>query len=316
MMKLGVIACAGTICLLAAVTLADSRNRPNIILCETSGNTAGEALAKEITNKVATETVDCATTMEKRQNSVFVAHGISSARGLLSNIALGSEQKIIAGLYKTEYQRLAADYPFAINVTAIANDPSPRSQLILAKSLFPISPRLLLLFSAKSLPIRNEYLQHAEALGVEIVEAEVKQEADALRHIAAKLDVDAVLAIPDQSIYNKFTLPILLRSSYEANIPLLGFSSQFVRVGALATTYTSVEALADRVLANVNHWSVARLAANDASSDITSSLISDQSGVEASVCVNRSVSNSLSIVVPKTASLEQHINHMRELKRD
>ena len=316
MMKVGGIICTGVICLLSAVAFAQPNSSANVILCEGSGNAGEEALAKEIERHVETDTVDCAATMDKRQNSVFVAHGLSTARDLLSNIMLANEPKVIVGLYKIEYQRLVADYPFVNNVTAIANDPAPTSQLALAKSLFPLKPRLLLLFSAKSLLIRDDYLQQAEALGIEIVAAEVKKEPDALRQIAENLDVDAVLAIPDQSIYNKFTLPILLRTSYELNVPMLGFSTQFVRVGALATTYVTIEALADRVLACISHWNVARLVANSTTSDIASPLISDQSGVDASVRVNRSVSNSLSIVVPKTTILEQHINRRRVLDSD
>lgn len=311
----GVI-CASVICLLSAVTFAEPDRGANVILCEGSGSADGKALAQEIESRAVTETVDCAATMEKHQNAVFVAHGISSATKLLSNIMLANEPKVVAGLYNIEYQRLMADYPFVKNVTAVANDPSPVSQLALAKSLFPLKPRLLLLFSAKSLLIRDEYLRQAEALDIEIVAAQVKEEPDALRQITENLDVDAVLAIPDQSIYNKFTLPILLRTSYASNVPLLGFSPQFVRVGALATTYFTTDALAARVVARANQWKVSRLAANATTSDIAAPLIFDRSGVGAAVRVNRNVGKSLSIVVPKTAILEQQINRMRVLDDD
>ncbi len=54
-------------------------------------------------------------------------------------------------------------------------------------------------------------------------------------------DSDAILAIPDKSVYNRQTLYRLLLASYRRGIPVIAFSHAFVKSGALAAVHATPE---------------------------------------------------------------------------
>ena len=56
--------------------------------------------------------------------------------------------------------------------------------------------------------------------------------------------IDVFLAIPDTGIHNKSTVSNILLSNYRKRIPLIGFSSAYVKAGALAAVYSSPEDIA------------------------------------------------------------------------
>ncbi|MDH5518598.1 MAG: hypothetical protein OEY36_12395 [Gammaproteobacteria bacterium] len=51
---------------------------------------------------------------------------------------------------------------------------------------------------------------------------------------------DILLAIPDNSIYNKRSIKGILLTTYRKKIPVLGYSKAYVRAGALAAVFSSV----------------------------------------------------------------------------
>jgi ABC-type uncharacterized transport system substrate-binding protein len=59
--------------------------------------------------------------------------------------------------------------------------------------------------------------------------------------------VDILLATPDTNIHNKSTVSNILLSSYRKRVPLIGFSSAYVKAGALAAVYSSPENIAHQV---------------------------------------------------------------------
>ncbi|MET0051640.1 MAG: ABC transporter substrate binding protein [Candidatus Thiodiazotropha sp.] len=64
-------------------------------------------------------------------------------------------------------------------------------------------------------------------------------------------DIDIFLALPDSNIHNKTTVSYILLSTYRKRIPLIGFSSAYVKAGALAAVYSSPQDIADQVRDNV-----------------------------------------------------------------
>jgi ABC-type uncharacterized transport system substrate-binding protein len=57
-------------------------------------------------------------------------------------------------------------------------------------------------------------------------------------------EIDIILALPDANIHNKSTVSYILLSSYRKRIPLIGFSSAYVKAGALAAVYSSPQDIA------------------------------------------------------------------------
>ncbi len=64
-------------------------------------------------------------------------------------------------------------------------------------------------------------------------------------------DIDIFLALPDSNIHNKTTVSYILLSTYRKRIPLIGFSSAYVKAGALAAVYSSPQDIADQVRDNI-----------------------------------------------------------------
>ncbi|MET0065845.1 MAG: ABC transporter substrate binding protein [Candidatus Thiodiazotropha sp.] len=64
-------------------------------------------------------------------------------------------------------------------------------------------------------------------------------------------DIDIFLALPESNIHNKTTVSYILLSTYRKRIPLIGFSSAYVKAGALAAVYSSPQDIADQVRDNV-----------------------------------------------------------------
>ncbi|MCU7906702.1 MAG: hypothetical protein KZQ76_12820 [Candidatus Thiodiazotropha sp. (ex Epidulcina cf. delphinae)] len=60
-------------------------------------------------------------------------------------------------------------------------------------------------------------------------------------------DIDILLAVPDTNIHNRSTVSNILLSAYRKRIPLIGFSSAYVKAGALAGVYSSPEDIALQV---------------------------------------------------------------------
>lgn len=67
----------------------------------------------------------------------------------------------------------------------------------------------------------------------------------ALNNLLEKIDI--FLATPDTNIHNKATVSNILLSNYRKRIPLIGFSSAYVKAGALAAIYSSPENIAHQV---------------------------------------------------------------------
>lgn len=58
---------------------------------------------------------------------------------------------------------------------------------------------------------------------------------------------DALLAVPDATIYNRTNIASILLTSYRAKVPLFGFSPSYVKAGALAAVYSQPGQIAQQV---------------------------------------------------------------------
>lgn len=292
---------------------ADDVKEATVALCGRDSSAEHAALERMLKTHYRVEHAECGDAQQPSERT-YIAEGLAHATNLLSNLSLNSSPKVILGLYQSEYDTLIAQYPAAGNVVGIPRDPNPRSQLALAKTLFPSNPRLLLLYSKNSRKLRDEYRQYAAAIGVEIVEGKVDSEADALKIIKDSAAIDAILAIPDQTIYNRYTLPILLRTSYAFNLPMLGFSSQMVKIGSLATTYVETDAFHERVIASIQQWDVT--VASTQHWSVSQNLNTARQSGTASISLNRSVAESLNMIISDNGTLTRKVNNMEESKRD
>ena len=88
----------------------------------------------------------------------------------------------------------------------------------------------------------------AESAGFELKTGVVSSEnevGESLSHLLN--DIDVLLALPDARIHNSHTISHILTASYRNSIPVIGFSSAYVKAGATAAVFTSLDDIAMQV---------------------------------------------------------------------
>ena len=71
---------------------------------------------------------------------------------------------------------------------------------------------------------------------------------------------EVLLALPDQSVFNRASLQAILLTTYRSDVPVLGFSRAYVNAGALAAVHSSARQIGEQAgewiaaLANADRW--------------------------------------------------------------
>ncbi len=173
------------------------------------------------------------------------------------------------------------------NFSAIVLDQPYWRQLLLIKTILPETKKVGVLLGSTS----SEYLEilreEAVELGLSLMHENVSNDADLIPKLKKLLDSsDAMLVIPDRSIYSRETAESLLLTSYRHQKPMFGYSQSYVKAGALASVYSSVKQLAKQA-AEIAIKSQAAL----------NQLPSPQIPKYFSVKVNQQVAHSLNIAI-------------------
>jgi ABC-type uncharacterized transport system substrate-binding protein len=172
----------------------------------------------------------------------------------------------------------------ASNVTAIYAEASPEAQMQLAQRLFKRETRIAVLYSSKTAYLLGPLRQAASQANLRVEFIAVDEEG-INRALNQAGDAAAILAIPDDTIYNSQNIRTILLSTYQRGQPVLGFSTSLVKAGALGTTYSTVEDMVTQVAEQIHDY-----AANGRTP-------SPQYPRYFSVLINDSVSRSLNVVV-------------------
>ncbi len=118
----------------------------------------------------------------------------------------------------------------------------------LIRATIPRAARIGLLIHESDVDKISTIAESADAHNLTIRTSIVRSERDvgeALSHILS--DIDVLLALPDSRIHNSHTISHILTTAYRNNIPLVGFSSAYVKAGAASAVYTSPEDIARQV---------------------------------------------------------------------
>lgn len=154
---------------------------------------------------------------------------------------------------ETSAPMLAAMVPSSIELSgkrarnrlfsALYLDQPWRRQVKFLRTVFPERSRIGVLYSADS--------------HLEVLRAELNRQGGVLIPRALRgreslfVDMDellseseVLLAVPDSVVYNSNTIRNILLSSYRRGIPMVGFSSSYVKAGALCAIFSTPEQLA------------------------------------------------------------------------
>ncbi len=111
---------------------------------------------------------------------------------------------------------------------------------------------------------------------------------------------DVLLAVPDSAIYNRNNIATILLTSYRAKVPLFGFSSAYVKAGALAAVYSQPVHIAQQVAEIIQNLSA------------SGTLPAPQAPRYFSVGVNPQVKLSLELTMDDEAQLLQKLKLLPE----
>jgi len=131
----------------------------------------------------------------------------------------------------------------APNMTGILLEVPMDRQLAVMRSVLPHLKRLGVLYDpAKTSALVGEARRQAKALSLEIHAQTISSAKDVPSAIRALLpQVDAFWLIPDSTVLTEDSLKFLLGAALEQNVPVIGFSSDFVRSGALLSLSVSYQ---------------------------------------------------------------------------
>ncbi len=118
----------------------------------------------------------------------------------------------------------------------------------LIKLTIPRAGRIGVLIHESNLNEANELEKIASANNIALKTAIVGRERNVGEALSLLLDnIDVLLALPDARIHNSKTISHILTTAYRNNIPVIGFSSAYVKAGATAAVYTSPENIAHQL---------------------------------------------------------------------
>ncbi|MEW8026880.1 MAG: ABC transporter substrate binding protein [Candidatus Thiodiazotropha sp.] len=131
------------------------------------------------------------------------------------------------------------------------DQPLHRSMLLI-RALSDSFRNVGVVISSSDEPAEKTLMQSASELEMNIKIEKI----DDARQIGTSLNrllynVDILLAVPDTKIHNKSTVSNILISAYRKRIPLIGFSSAYVKAGAFAAVYSAPEDIAFHVRDNI-----------------------------------------------------------------
>jgi len=145
--------------------------------------------------------------------------------------------------------------------SAIFLDQPFERQLDLLRLLLPKASRVGTLAGPNSSRRIAELQRLSAQRGLQLTIEPVKSGDNPVAALARLLDrSEVLLALPDQSIFNRASLQAILLTTYRSDVPVLGFSRAYVNAGAFAAVHSSARQIGEQAgewiaaLANADHW--------------------------------------------------------------
>lgn len=176
---------------------------------------------------------------------ILITFGTKAAS---DRIAKAFTHDIILAMIPRQGRLATGDHLASEKVTKIYIDQPYARYFSLIKAVLPRAMRIGVLLHAADAH-RIEALQDAAnsaglMLKTGLVESS-NEIGESLSHLLG--GIDTLLALPDSRIHNSKTISNILTTSYRNHIPVIAFSSAYVKAGATAAVYTSLADIADQV---------------------------------------------------------------------
>lgn len=193
---------------------------------------------------------------------LIVTVGVAALDGTLERLAARdagwSQVPVLAILVPQAVFEARRAHPAASGRSfgAVVLDQPLGRQLALIKRALPDRVRVGVVPGAQTRALLPQLEREARSRGLQLVKGpEVRAPEDiypALREVLVEADV--VLALPDPAIYNANTLQNILLATYRARVPLVAFSSAYVKAGALLALYSTPAQVARTAVDVLRQW--------------------------------------------------------------
>jgi ABC-type uncharacterized transport system substrate-binding protein len=148
----------------------------------------------------------------------------------------------VLALFLPETARLKLSAQYQQGFTTLENAPDMAKQLALIHALVPQARQVGVFHSSQYKANHNELDELAKKYGLKLHWSELKDPLDWDRHALKVLgDVDLVLGVNDDALYNTTTIRSILMRLYRSGKALIGPDKGYVRAGAVASTYAGIE---------------------------------------------------------------------------
>ncbi|MES9830337.1 MAG: ABC transporter substrate binding protein [Candidatus Thiodiazotropha sp.] len=244
----------------------DAHEKESNILILLSGN---DDVYLDVATTITNSTIKlCRNRQLMCQNTNFEISQISSLDNKLDNnhrviVTLGLKAAAYARQYLNEHIVFSALIPKDNNIHSDDGSDTPdhyylyldqpqHRSLLLINALSDSFRNVGVVISSNDETVEKTLIQSASELELNL-NIEKIDDANQIGTSLNRLlyNVDILLAVPDTKIHNKTTVSNILISAYRKRIPLIGFSSAYVKAGALAAVYSSPEDIAFHVRDNI-----------------------------------------------------------------
>lgn len=166
---------------------------------------------------------------------LVIAFGSGPASEVLNQA--GSAPVLVLYARRAELARMAALAPK--RVSGIYLDQPYRRILATARALSPSGP-IGILLGAGSGPWLTAPLEEAAAQSGQTLNLRQLRPGDSPLRVFERLlsSSTSIVALPDPEVFNNQTQQNLLLNAYRHHVPVIGYSEQMVKAGALAAVYT------------------------------------------------------------------------------
>lgn len=187
-------------------------------------------------------------------------------------------------------------------ISAVVLDQPPGRQMALIKRALPERRRVGVLPGPQTQPLLKTLQKEAGARGLVLVVAPPINAPEAI-YPSLKMALetsDAILALPEPTVYHGASLQKILLTTYRARVPLVAFSAAYVKAGAVLALYSTPGQVARRAVEIVDSW----LAGNG--------LPVPQAPREFAVATNIKVAASLGLTLDDAAAIAEDLRRQEE----
>lgn len=174
--------------------------------------------------------------------AVYLAIGPSALQAALSAELDGPLVSLFTS--SQTYTGMLSASPRARNqrsVTAIYAEPSPSHQMQLIARLYQRRVSVGVLLTTGTTYLEPALRRAARDSNLDLHIELVAPDEHVVRALTRVGSATVLLAVPDSRLYTAENLRNILESAYRRNQPVVGFSPALVKVGTLATAYSSID---------------------------------------------------------------------------